>query len=187
MPLPYPDLEFVPFDPLPAAELNKMVANEEALADGSALDGLDPGTVSSRALTNPYKFLATQTGGITINTSLTKVTFDSETYDTGSNFATSTFTAPVVGFYLFYTYVRISAAVGMTTGSLVLYKNGAAYRNLDIAQVSNEIVGLNGILAIPLAASDTIELYAQTSGASSSTFASGTDIPYFGGFLMSAT
>ena len=40
MPLPNPDQEFTPFDPLPASELNDLVENIEALADGSGLDAL---------------------------------------------------------------------------------------------------------------------------------------------------
>lgn len=47
--LPNPDQGFTPFDPLPAAELNKMVANIEALAAGT---GLDDGAVSSAKLAN---------------------------------------------------------------------------------------------------------------------------------------
>lgn len=47
MPLPNPGMTFTPFDPLPASDLNDMVDNIEALADGS---GLDSGIIESSHL-----------------------------------------------------------------------------------------------------------------------------------------
>lgn len=47
MPLPNPGMTFTPFDPLPASELNDIVENIEALADGS---GLNTGALSANPL-----------------------------------------------------------------------------------------------------------------------------------------
>lgn len=47
MSLPNPGMSFTPLDPLPAADLNDMVENIEALADGT---GLDDASVTARAI-----------------------------------------------------------------------------------------------------------------------------------------
>ena len=44
MALPNPGMSFVPFDPLPAASINQIVANIEALAAGT---GLNDGVVTT--------------------------------------------------------------------------------------------------------------------------------------------
>lgn len=51
MSLPNPSMAFFPFDPLPASQLNDMVENVEALADGSGLDD-DAITPAKLALVN---------------------------------------------------------------------------------------------------------------------------------------
>ncbi len=56
MPLPYPGQDYAAFDILPAASLDKMVANVEALAAGTGLN--TNAVVSSKYLSNPYKFSA---------------------------------------------------------------------------------------------------------------------------------
>lgn len=52
MSLPNPGMSFTPLDPLPAADLNDMVENIEALADGT---GLDTGAVTADKI-NPAGF-----------------------------------------------------------------------------------------------------------------------------------
>lgn len=47
MNLPYPDMDFTPFDTLPAADLDKLVANIESLAEGS---GFEAGAIGAEVL-----------------------------------------------------------------------------------------------------------------------------------------
>lgn len=92
----------------------------------------------------------------------TKIVYDTEEYDTNSNFATSRFTPTVAGYYL------VIASVLWNTTSLgervvAIYKNGASYKwSSDIQNIANInncfscIVYLNGT-------TDYIEVYGYSS------------------------
>jgi hypothetical protein len=72
-------------------------------------------------------FSATQSAGTSLTTSVTtKILFATEEFDTNSNFASSTFTPTVAGYY------QVSACVGMNSTSanvhVYIYKNGANYK-----------------------------------------------------------
>ena len=72
-------------------------------------------------------FSAFQTTGQTLSSAtLTKITFDTEEYDTNSNFASSRFTPTVAGYYLVSGKTQSSATY--TAGITAIYKNGALYR-----------------------------------------------------------
>lgn len=90
-----------------------------------------------------------------------KITFDTEVYDVGSNFASSTFTAP------YACKVLINATI-FTSGvsdsvALAVYKNGTQHKRIaaqDITTAANTIV--DGSVVIDCATSDTIEIYLYT-------------------------
>lgn len=106
--LPNPGMDFTPFDTLPAADLDKIVENIEALADGSALEGLDIGNLT--AYSNPYKFRVYRNAALSLGTGAQKVTFDAETFDTNSNFDNATnhrYVAPISGFYFFTATISV--------------------------------------------------------------------------------
>ena len=64
----------------------------------------------------------------TITTStFTKVTLGTETFDTNSNFASSTFTPTVAGYYQINGNINTQASTSITRGIVLLYKNGAEY------------------------------------------------------------
>ncbi len=113
---------------------------------------------TSKARVRAYK----SAGNQTISTPLTKVTFESESYDVNSNFASSTFTAPRTGYY------QITASSDGTSGSstargitIAIYKNGTVYSSLSNAMTANSAAptGINISDTLSLAASDTIEIY----------------------------
>lgn len=142
------------------------------------------------AFANPYKFHVTQTSGINVGTAATKMSFTTETFDSNSNYDSATnhrYTAPVAGFYHFYAYARISAGASTTSASMIIYKNGAAFTSLAFEQGTNISYGLKGSILMSLAATDYVEIFISTTGAATTSLASGTDIPYFGGFLISKT
>jgi len=103
----------------------------------------------------------------------TKVTFDTELFDTNNNFASSRFTPTVAGQYFFYSHLHhYNSASGATTNrNTVFYKNGAIHTNTLWAENStygytmkvpvSAIIEMNG-------SSDYIEVYAR------SVFSSGT-------------
>ena len=84
---------------------------------------------------NMPAFSAYQSSGQTINASTTtKVTFTTETFDTNNNFASSTFTPTVAGYY----QVNACVSIGpVSTGYIAIYKNGSEYnRGVQVSSAS---------------------------------------------------
>lgn len=91
---------------------------------------------------------------------LTKITFDTEEFDTNNNFASSRFTPTVAGYYLITAKVQGNASY--TAGISAFYKNGSLYRygyyNANATGVSHPatscLIYCNG-------STDYIEFYAS--------------------------
>jgi hypothetical protein len=145
-----------------------------------------PGTISSIVLTNPYKFSAyrgssqTPTAG-----AFTKINFDTENFDTGSNYDTSNkrFTAPLAGFYFFT--ARQSTTNPNTVYLIALYKNGAIYKR-GVNTVGTTTQGAEVSALMSLALNDFVEVYVfeTTANALEGTTA---EFGTFDGFLVSNT
>ena len=67
------------------------------------------------------------TGQSVSTSTTTKLTFNTEEWDTNNNFASSTFTPTVAGYYTFASNIGFQAS--NSYGVLVLYKNGSASRS----------------------------------------------------------
>jgi hypothetical protein len=97
-------------------------------------------------------FLASSGGSIS-STTFTKVLFDTELWDTNSNFASSRFTPTVAGYYQLNTRIRFN---GTTPSQYVLYwyKNGAsvglgAYYNANLGVIFASASSSATPLAVP--------------------------------------
>lgn len=94
-----------------------------------------------------------------IGTGATKVTFDTEDWDSNNNFASSRFTPTVAGYY--QVNAQVQPAASYTGGWIAIYKNGSVWRygnyaNLGISFggfVVSTIVYCNGT-------TDYLEVYA---------------------------
>lgn len=154
------------------------------------------GTVSTKALTNPYKFSVVLPSDQSLSSSTwTKVSLSVENFDTGNNFDSVTnfrFTAPIAGFYFIQAQVGLSAS-GMTSSSIAaqgaIYKNGSLLINSSISpgngsstQVPRPLMGS----LLQLAANDYIELYANI-GEAGRAVQGGTATTFMNGFLVSTT
>ena len=116
----------------------------------------------------------------TITTNVfTKILFQTEEFDTNSNFASSTFTPTVAGFY------QVQVAVGQSTSTTgtqpAIYKNGTIYKRVvcRATDSSAEVVALvycNG-------STDYIEGYGLLSGTTPATTSS-SDITFFQACLV---
>lgn len=154
MPLPNPDMDFTPFDILTAEELDKMVANIEALSDGS---GLNDASVTSERLTPTIGFYATSTANIT--TSAADITSYTVVVDYGSNFAAGVFTAPVAGFYQFNANINVQNTATNHRIHLELLHNGTRVGfAMGLGVAGTHDPSANTSMCLELAQGDTVKL-----------------------------
>jgi hypothetical protein len=112
----------------------------------------------------------------------TKVTFGSVVFDTNSNFASSTFTPTVAGYYQVSAMLSTNATVSRFLTEL--YKNGSrAYVFADYAVSGVNNAG-NSALIYMNGSTDYLEVYVYTVGASQLYGAA--DSTYFNGTLVRA-
>ena len=161
---------------------------------------LAPSTSTNRTLTLPDStgtILTTATAGVPVNgpafsayknatqsittTTFTKVTFQIEEFDTNSNFASSTFTPTVAGYY----QVQFAVAPDTTTSNTqaAIYKNGTTYKRVFSTANSTQsevtcLVYLNG-------STDYIEAYTFIIG-TSPVIASASDLTFFQASMVRA-
>lgn len=129
------------------------------------------GIDSSGRVLMPYQpaFSASKSGNQSISSvTATKITLDQTSFNTGSNFNTSTnrFTAPVAGRYLFTAAVQFTGAVGQPHSAIVI--NGTALEPwLDWG--ASVLTAAFQSRVVNLAANDYVELftYITTSGTAS--------------------
>lgn len=163
-----------------AAMLGNNVVTEAKVAD----DAITPSK-----WTNPYSFRAYQSSNQSVPAATqTKIQFQSESYDLGSNFDNATnyrFTAPITGIYHFD--ARTQSSNGSQSQILItLYKNGAEHSR------GYQVTGLNGFYGanvgddIQLTASDYVEVYAFING-NTANLSTGSNETYFSGHLVSPT
>ena len=96
------------------------------------------------------------TGQSVSTSTTTKLTFNTEEWDTNNNFASSTFTPTVAGYYTFASNIGFQAS--NSYGILVLYKNGSASRYLTYAQSSSGSLA-GGCMDYANGTTDYFELY----------------------------
>lgn len=169
-----------------AAKWNILGTNDASFNDGTGIFGLKKDLLTTDS--NPYKFSAYRNsaqspadGAIVI--------FDTENYDTNSNYNTSDgkYTAPVSGFYLFNVNITysINGNNGVAFGAR-LYKNGS---EIAITSFVNTYTGayspsLSLTRLVQLTAGDYVTGNAASGGQAVVTGAAKT---YFSGFLVSRT
>jgi hypothetical protein len=165
-----------------------MVINGSGTITGLSAGGLPDATVIQADLatgvagTGPaFSVYLSANQSVTSNVA-TKVAFDTEEFDTNSNFASNRFTPTVAGYY------QINATIqsnGTNTRYIYFfYKNGSAYKRFFDSTVD---YGASGSITVFLNGStDYIEVYGQITG-SGTAFAGG-DISYtyINGFLARA-
>jgi Tfp pilus assembly protein FimT len=117
------------------------------------------------------------------NATFTTVTFDTEQYDTGSAFASNTFTAPETGYYYIYSQLVWSGSTNSNYSLNRLMKNGNPV-NWNAFFQTEDSGGYGGRI-IYLSSSDTVTVQCyQDSGGSLSLRGSGEDECQFGGYKL---
>lgn len=135
-------------------------------------------------ITGPaFSAYATGTQSIA-NSTNTKVVYDSEDFDTNSDFATNRFTPTVAGYYQIN--AGLFCAGGGGGGILYVYKNGALYFTLDRSALSSSFnEGLSGGSLVQCnGSSDYLEIYINQNSGGALSFGNGAkDGCWFNGFL----
>lgn len=167
-----------------AAKWNILGTNDASFNDGTGIANL---ATSTTAISNPYKFSVYRNAAQNAtNGGSVKVNYDTELYDTNSNFDSTTnyrYTAPVSGFYYF------SARIGITVSTrtlISLYKNGSeVLRGGDMTTGASGInVTVSGLLQ--LSASDYVEVWVYCD-ATNVAMTTGNVMNCLQGFLVSRT
>lgn len=110
----------------------------------------------------------------------TKVLFQTEEFDTNNNFASSTFTPTVAGYYQLNFCVRVDGSP--TRIILNLFKNGSLYKGGEdstspVRNVGSSLVYANG-------STDYYEVYVYASGGTPTLTSTGTVSIYFNGAMV---
>lgn len=151
------------------------------------ISGIDKSLTTTDS--NPYKFGVYMAGAFNWTASETILKFDTEEFDTNSNYtsATGLYTAPVAGFYIFSW--NVFAATAGTTYYANLYKNGASLkRGVDIGVSGSPFLSRGsggGTSLVQVAANDTFGVFIFSD--STHTGFPGQQFCYFNGILQCRT
>jgi hypothetical protein len=91
-------------------------------------------------------------------TTYTKILFQTEEFDTNSNYTNSTFTPTVAGYYQVSTAINWGTAI--SRGIVRVYKNGVAFKTLSDFQNSTSNAQGGSCLVFCNGSTDYIEIYA---------------------------
>lgn len=150
------------------------------------------GSINPAKWTNPYRFRVYRNAAQSVGAGLTsKVSFDAESYDTNSNFDSTTnnrYVAPITGTYHFNAAVTATVDGG-NLYFIALYKNGSV-----VSQGGAVITGAGTAVqtwvvadAIELTATDYVEIFFKNGSGGSKALVVGTTNTYFSGHLVSKT
>ena len=149
--------------------------------------------VTGNVITDAPAFSAYQSSGQSIsNATATKIIFDTEEFDTNSNYDNATnyrFTPTVAGYYQFTTAARLPVGTGSGESWLTFYKNGSsAKRVMNYQALTNTGVFMQqgSALIYMNGSTDYVEVYIQHSVGSSQTLWAASMGCYFQGFLARA-
>jgi hypothetical protein len=161
------------------------------LAGGAALSNIGSGGITQTYLgTNvvgngPAFSAYASSGTSTPNNTYTKISFQTEEFDTNNNFASSAFTPTVAGYY------QINAAIGPPTFASgyhfpIIYKNGSAYKYGQLAYVASSINGQVVISSLVYCngSTDYIEIYWYQSSGGTVTSGIGMPSTWFNGAMV---
>ena len=104
------------------------------------------------------------------NATWTKITYDTENFDTNNNFASSRFTPTVAGYYQVSGNLRWANSIIATVIYMAIYKNGSAYCTVGASSSSTPLALCPSSLIYMNGSTDYLEFYAyQNSGSTQAT------------------
>ena len=163
-------------------------------ASAGSVEIVAPTTASNFTATMPAKtgnvmldgpaFSAYSSAGTSMtNVTYVKVTFDTERFDTNSNFASSRFTPTVAGYYQINSNLVYLTTVSVTQVVFALYKNGVAetYTSTITNTTNGSSINLSYIISMN-GSTDYIEMYLYMAGTGTLSTQGGSQTT-FNGFL----
>lgn len=142
-------------------------------------------TASTFAGTGPAFSAYASTGTAVSASTWTKITFDTESFDTNSNFSSSRFTPSVAGYY------DISGCIGVSSTAaqniwIAIYKNGSVWQYGTLMGQPASVGGLNNMAGFVYlnGSTDYVEIYGLSSTAQ--TLSTGAAFTYFNAALVRA-
>ena len=156
----------------------------DTIAIPSGVTIANSGTATGFGETNTPAFFAYPSGTQTYAAANTKITLDTESFDTDSNFASDRFTPTTAGKYFIYGQIFIGSPGTSYYGNAYIWKNGgseiwqgskATAQNVDFSINVSAIISMNG-------SSDYLELYGYNN--TSKTTASGSQFTYMTGYRL---
>ena len=136
--------------------------------------------------TNTPNFEVTLSGGVSIaNSTTTKITFDTETFDSDNAFASNKFTVPSgkAGKYFFYAQYAMPDLAGDNKQMQIhLKKNDSTIKKGFERTYYDQTVEVSCVL--DLSEGDYIDVYARQNSGSSITISSGATGTFFTGFKL---
>jgi hypothetical protein len=148
-----------------AAEINKLDGVNASTAELNITDG---GETTEKVLNVQPKCLVTKSADQDdlTNGTPTLVTFDTEAFDVGSDFAANKFTAPVSGYYVVCGGVEFENATVVADKSygVMIYVNGALYNGMRCFSHASHTAWINSVISgiVYLAATSYVQLYAES-------------------------
>ncbi len=114
----------------------------------------------------------------------TKITYDTEEFDTNNNFASSRFTPTVAGYYqLNANLLLVSSSSGIL--GIQLYKNGSLFKNGSQIVNSGDYIGASiSVLVYANGTTDYFEIYALQNNGTTRTTLGGQAYNWFQGSLV---
>jgi hypothetical protein len=119
--------------------------------------------------------------------SFTKVTFDTETFDTNNNFASNRFTPTVAGYYQLNTNILFNSIASGVICIVAIYKNGGNYARGNggyLSNTSGDIEILATTLAYANGTTDYFEVYVYQNSGSAKTVYNDAGLTSFNGCLV---
>jgi hypothetical protein len=172
-------------------------ANQDGTLKSSAIESAlsgSTGTISTKVLTNPYKFSAYRnTSPQSIPGGVTKIQLNAERYDTGSNFDAITnfrFVAPVTGFYHFSWTVSCAVGAGDYYGSFIRVNGSTGTSEFVGTGFVSYIAFSNnypGSADVSLTAGDYVELFFNNGSGLNRDIVNGANLTFLTGHLISLT
>ena len=117
----------------------------------------------------------------------TKVTFDTETFDTNNNFASSRFTPTVAGYYQLNTNILFNGIASGVIATVAIYKNGSNYaRGMSgyLNNTSGDLELVATTLAYANGTTDYFEIFAFQNSGSAKTIFNDVGLTSFNGCLV---